>query len=149
MKSSPSVPPDSSPLPPRPSKKRISVAAGKAKGRNLQKWVRDLLLSLFPSLEDGDIRSTAMGQSGEDIQLSPAARKQIPLSIECKSYAKIAVYARYQQASQNCPKNAEPIVVMKADRQKPLVLVDAEWFFKRIQDERCCYSSGESENLPS
>ena len=54
----------------------------KAKGRLGQQEVRDKLLETFPDLEPDDIKSTVMGDSGEDIQLSPAARKIIPLTIE-------------------------------------------------------------------
>ena len=53
----------------------------KAKGRLGQQEVRDKLLETFPDLEPDDIKSTIMGDSGEDIQLSPAARKIIPLTI--------------------------------------------------------------------
>ena len=56
----------------------------KAKGRLGQQEVRDRLLETFPDLEPDDIKSTVMGDSGEDIQLSPAARKIIPLTIEVK-----------------------------------------------------------------
>ena len=56
----------------------------KAKGRLGQQEVRDKLLKTFPDLEPDDIKSTVMGDSGEDIQLSPAARKIIPLTIEVK-----------------------------------------------------------------
>lgn len=108
----------------------MKTSTAKAKGRRLQQWVRDLLLSLHPSLEADDVRSTAMGQSGEDIQLSPAARRLIPFSIECKARQKIAVYDFYDQAASNAPKGTEPIAVIKGDRKKPLVLVDAEYFFK-------------------
>ena len=55
--------------------------SAKAKGRNLQKWVRDLLLENFPTLEADDVRSTSMGAGGEDVQLSPAARKLFKFSV--------------------------------------------------------------------
>jgi len=72
-----------------------------------------------------------MGAGGEDIQLSPAARKLFPYSVECKSLKAIAVYKYYEQAEANCGKY-EPLVVIKANRKKPLVLVDAEYFFDRL-----------------
>lgn len=108
-------------------------ASSKAKGRRLQQWVRDLILKNHPSLEPDDVKSTAMGQGGEDVQLSPAARKIVPLSIECKARSNIAVYSWYAQAVANCPKRAEPVVVVKADRRKPLVVVDADYFFKHFK----------------
>ena len=107
----------------------IKPSSAKAKGRRHQQWVRDKILELFPKLEPDDVRSTSMGAGGEDVQLSPAARKLFPYSIECKAYKNFAVYKLMDQATENCPQNAEPLVVLKADRKKPLVVVDAEHFF--------------------
>ena len=56
----------------------------KAKGRLGQNEIRDKILETFPDLEPDDVRSTTMGDTGEDIQLSPAARKKIPITIEVK-----------------------------------------------------------------
>ena len=42
----------------------------KNKGKRLQNSVRDILLETFTQLEEDDIKSTTMGESGEDIQLS-------------------------------------------------------------------------------
>ena len=113
----------------------MKPASSKAKGRKLQQWVRDMIIDMCPTLEEDDVRSTSMGASGEDIQLSPAARKLVPVSIECKSYKTIAAYGWYGQAIANCPKGSEPIVVMKQDRAKPLVIVDAEYFFRMLTNE--------------
>jgi len=74
-----------------------------------------------------------MGQGGEDIQFSPAARKLVPLSIECKSRASFAFYKDLEQAQRNCPKNCEPVLIAKANHKKPVVIVDAEYFFKHYQ----------------
>jgi hypothetical protein len=61
-----------------------TARSSKAKGRLGQQEIRDTILKTFPELEPDDVRSTAMGQSGEDIQLSPKARQLLPLSIEVK-----------------------------------------------------------------
>ena len=63
--------------------------SAKNKGKRLQNTVRDVLLETFNTLEPDDIKSAVMGDSGEDIQLSPAARKLIPYSIECKNQEKL------------------------------------------------------------
>lgn len=73
-----------------------------------------------------------MGAGGEDILLSPAARKLVPYSIECKNLNSMAFYKWYDQAVSNCPKGSEPIVVAKANHRKPVVIVDAEYFFKEL-----------------
>jgi len=110
----------------------MKVQSGKAKGRRLQNWVRDLLLQKYHSLEPDDIRSAPMGVNGEDIQLSPLARKLLPVSIECKSNKKMALYSWYDQAKSNTPKGCEPIVIAKGDRKNPVVIIDAKYFFENF-----------------
>lgn len=107
----------------------IKTSSAKAKGRELQQWVRDKILALFSSLEPDDVRSTSMGASGEDVQLSPAARKLFNFSVECKRYAKIAIYTWYEQAVTNAGKS-QPLLIVRADRKKALAVVDAEFFFE-------------------
>ena len=108
----------------------MKTASAKNKGRLLQQWVRDQILSRFPSLTIDDVRSTSMGAGGEDIQLSKAARDLFPYTVECKSNARIAVYKFYEQAQAHG--KGEPVVVIKQNRSKPLVIVDAEYFFKEL-----------------
>jgi|TARA_R110001606_G_scaffold331929_1_gene479752 hypothetical protein len=114
----------------------IRTQSAKAKGRNLQKWARNKILDLVHDLEPDDVKSTSMGCGGEDVQLSPFARKHMPISIECKARKNIAVYSYYSQAEENCPKKMEPVVIIKADRKKPLALVDAEYLLKLIAESR-------------
>ena len=109
--------------------------SAKAKGRNLQKWTRDLILESFPDLEPDDVRSTSMGCGGEDIQLSPAARKKFSFSIECKSVERLNVWDAYEQACANSG-NYEPLLVMKKNRRKPLVVMDAEAFVKLMTNNQ-------------
>lgn len=106
----------------------IKPASAKAKGRRLQQWVRDEILRRIPGLEPDDVRSTSMGAGGEDLQLSPAARKALGISVECKARNSFAVYKDYEQATANCPSRAEPVVIIKQDRKNPLAIVDAGFF---------------------
>lgn len=108
------------------------TSSSKAKGRRLQQFVRDLILSNSIGLTEDDVKSTSMGAQGEDIQLSTAARQQWPLSIECKSRQSFAFYKDYEQAKKNAPKDSEPVLVCKANNKKPMVIVDAEYFFKEF-----------------
>lgn len=111
----------------------IKPSSAKAKGRKHQQWVRDQLLERFPSLEPDDIRSTSMGAGGEDLQFSPAARKIIPISVECKAYKSFAIYSIIDQAKSNAKAGVEPVAVIKADRRAPLAVVDAEFFFDLLK----------------
>lgn len=111
--------------------KGISVAARNSKGRVLQQRVRDAILEKFPELEPDDCRSTSMGMGGEDLQLSPAARKRFSYSVECKRYKSFAVYSFYEQAKANSM-GYEPLVVIQGDRKKPLALVDFDHFMELV-----------------
>ena len=111
------------------------TSSAKAKGRRLQQWVRDLILDLFPTLQEDDVKSTSMGAGGEDVQLSPAARRLLPITIECKNKKAFAVYRDYDQATNHsCKSNGEPVLVIKGDRRKPLVVVDATHYFRLLRE---------------
>ena len=108
----------------------IKTSSAKAKGRRLQQFVRDRILAAFPKLDQSDVRSTSMGAAGEDVLLSKAARDAFPYSVECKALKSVAVYRHLDQCISNCPKGAEPLVIIKAARRAPLAIVDAEHFFE-------------------
>ena len=101
--------------------------------RVFNKLVRDKILDAFPRLEPDDVKSTSMGASGEDIQLSPAARRWFPFSTECKSRATVSVYAWYQQAKTNSPTGMEPLLVIKQNNSKPLVVIDLDSFMELVK----------------
>lgn len=111
----------------------MKTASSKAKGRKLQQVVRDKILDTYPILDEDDVRSTSMGAKGEDVLLSSSARKLFPYSVECKSRETIALYAWYQQAKANCPKDVEPMLVIKQNYSKPLVVVDLDHYFNLLE----------------
>jgi|TARA_B100000941_G_C28102969_1_gene349330 hypothetical protein len=98
----------------------------KAKGRRLQQWVRDILIEKL-EVHPEDIESRSMGAGGEDLIMSRSAREKFPYSIECKNQESLNIWKSYEQAQQNSG-NYEPIVVLKRNNVKPLVLVDADYF---------------------
>jgi hypothetical protein len=100
--------------------------SAKAKGRLLQQWVRDKLIEIL-DIHPEDIESRSMGAGGEDLIMARAARKSFPMSIECKNVEKLNIWDAYEQASANCG-DYQPIVVMKKNGKKPLVVVDAEYY---------------------
>tara|TARA_B100000900_G_C20601162_1_gene725661 strand:+ start:4042 stop:4320 length:279 start_codon:yes stop_codon:yes gene_type:complete len=81
------------------------------------------------SADQEDIESRPMGSQGEDVIMGKQTRQIFPYSIECKNQEKMNVWDAYDQATENC-KGYEPIVVMKKNRRKPLVVIDAEEFLK-------------------
>ena len=107
--------------------------SAKQKGRLGQQEIRDKLLETFPEFEPDDIKSTIMGDSGADIQLSPAARKKIPLSIEVKrrkSELK-TVYGFIEQASNH--NSNEPVVFFRSDRKPWVVMVGLDHYMELIR----------------
>ena len=110
----------------------MKPASAKNKGRVLQKWMRDLILETFTDLEMDDVRSTSSGCGGEDLQLSPAARRHFPYSVEAKNVEKLNVWEAYGQAAANSG-NHEPLLVMKKNHKKPLVVMDAEAFMELVK----------------
>ena len=111
----------------------MKTQSAKAKGRKLQKWMRELLIEKL-DIHPEDIESRRMGAGGEDLIMARAAREKFPMSIECKNQEKVNVWESYKQAEDNS-KDYEPVVVIKRNNSKPLVLVDAEYFvsmFKKL-----------------
>lgn len=106
-------------------KKGLSTRSAKAKGRRLQNEVRDLLLESFQDLEADDIRTAIMGETGEDIKLSPAARKKIPYSIECKNQESLNIWSALKQAEENSDVWA-PMVIFKRNRSKTYAVLEID-----------------------
>ncbi len=110
----------------------MKTQSAKAKGRKLQQWVRDQIIEQL-EVHPEDIESRSMGAGGEDLIMARAARQKFPFSVECKNVEKLNVWEAYEQAKSNS-NDYEPIVIMKKNQKKPLVVVDADFFislFKR------------------
>ena len=102
--------------------------SAKAKGRRLQQWVREQLIEKL-NVHPEDIESRSMGAGGEDLIMARAARQKFPHSIECKNVEKLNIWDAYEQSAANCG-DYEPIVVIKKNGKKPLVVVDAEYYIQ-------------------
>ena len=59
----------------------MKTQSAKAKGRNLQQWVRTQLIEQL-DVHPEDIESRSMGAGGEDLIMARAARQKFPFSIE-------------------------------------------------------------------
>lgn len=87
----------------------------------------------YPELEPDDVRSTGMGQCGNDLQLSPAAKAKFPYAVECKNLASFAGYKYLEQAeSGNDKPGITPIAVVKANRKRPIVLMYLDDFMELL-----------------
>ena len=105
----------------------------KQKGRLGQNEIRDKLLETFPEFEPDDIKGCVMGDTGEDIQFSPAARKRLPLSIEVKR-RKSGLQTAYNYIDQATAQNkGEPVVCYRSDRKPWIVMIGLDHYMKLLR----------------
>jgi hypothetical protein len=110
----------------------MKVASAKAKGRRLQQQFRELLIEKL-DIDPEDIESRSMGAGGEDLIMSKAARHKFPYSIECKNQERMNIWSAWEQANGN-KGIYEPLVVIKKNGVRPLVVLDAENFLEMIKE---------------
>ncbi len=112
----------------------MMVSSRKSKGRRFQQYVRDMLLLRSPSLKPDDVRSTSMGVTGPDIQLSTAAQLVYPWVIEIKNQERINVWKAWEQTKAHLDVSDDymdhmPILFLKKNRSDALVVLNADDFF--------------------
>ena len=112
---------------------KLRPSSAKAKGRKLQQWFTNKLVEIL-KLDAEDLESRPMGSQGEDIIMGKQSRDKFPYSIECKNQEAVNLWKAYAQAEENC-KGYEPLVVLKRNRRKPLVLLEAEYFIKLHEEK--------------
>jgi len=110
----------------------MKTQAKKAKGRRLQQQFMQLLIEKL-DIDPQDIESRSMGARGEDLIMSKAARDKFPYSIECKNQERMNIWSAWDQANNN-KGLYEPLVVIKKNGVRPLVLLDAESFLNMIKE---------------
>jgi hypothetical protein len=108
----------------------------KNKGRRFQQKVAASIVEAFPHLTDEDVRSTSMGAGGEDILLSPLARRSLPLSIECKCVERINLWACIEQAVANCPAGAMPCLIASKNRTPAYAVLPWEVLLSLFAERR-------------
>ena len=98
-------------------------ASRKAKGRKFQQQVRQDLIDRL-DIHEGDILSTAMGQAGCDLYLSPAARARFPFAVECKHQETISLPTWWRQCTRNAAaEGLAPLLILKQSRREPLAVL--------------------------
>ena len=110
----------------------MKTSSAKAKGRRLQQKFMQLLIEKL-DIDPEDIESRSMGAGGEDLIMSKAARNKFPYSIECKNQEKLNIWSAWDQANGN-KGLYEPLVVIKKNGVRPLVVLDAENFLDMIKE---------------
>ena len=108
--------------------------SAKNKGKRLQNKIRDLILEKFNNiLEQDDVRSITMGDSGEDILLSPVARRLFPFSVECKAQESLSIWSALEQAESNAGKHI-PLLVFKRNRSKTYAVLEFKELLKLLDE---------------
>lgn len=113
----------------------MTTASCKAKGRALQKHIRNAFLEIGKSygLEDDDIKSTPMGCSGVDVQFSPAAKKLFgPIAVEAKNVERITIQNIFWDHAPKY-KGQIPLMVHKKNGKEPLAILRFADYMKMIQ----------------
>ena len=104
----------------------------RAKGKKLQRILREKLLSAFPHLHQSDIRVAKTGEHGEDLKLSRIAKRLIPYQFECKNQEKFkTLYSFYSQACKHG--RYEPVLVIKQNSRRSLAVIDLDQFIDLIK----------------
>ena len=109
----------------------MKAKSAKAKGRKLQNKVVEELRKAYPELEDDDIKAQIMGVSGEDIVLSPLAKRLIGLSFECKNQERLNLWDSLSQAETNC-EDRTPVLVFKRNRSKTYAAIPFDFLIKLL-----------------
>ena len=104
----------------------------KQKARVLQQSVVKKILESFPHLTENDCRSTPMGCSGVDIQLSEAALKVFPFSVEAKNQEALSIWAALKQAESESRKGT-PLLIFKRNRSDTYCCLKFNDFMSLIQ----------------
>ena len=110
----------------------MKTQSRKAKGRRLQQQFMQLLIEKL-DIDPEDIESRAMGSGGEDLIMSKAARNKFPYSVECKNQESLNIWKAWDQANGN-KGLYEPMIVIKKNGVRPLVVLDAENFLEMIKE---------------
>ena len=109
----------------------MKAKSAKAKGRKLQNFVVDKLRKAYPELEDDDIKAQIMGVSGEDVVLSPLAKRLIKLSFECKNQERLNLWDSLSQAETNA-ENRTPVLVFKRNRSKTYAAIPFDFLIELL-----------------
>ena len=106
----------------------MKPSSAKAKGRNFQNKVR-LMIMEHLDINEHDIKTAVMGESGMDIKLSSSARNKFGYAVECKKVEKINIWKCYEQATENSD-DLEPLLIFSKNNSKTMVCFE----FKHLLD---------------
>ena len=98
----------------------MKPSSAKAKGRNFQNKVREMIMEKL-GINEHDIKTAVI--------LSKAGRDTFPYSVECKKVERINIWQCYEQACQNS-EDLTPLLVFSKNHSKVMVCFE----FKDLLD---------------
>ena len=113
----------------------VKTKSAKAKGRKLQNYVVEELKKAYSQLEEDDIKGQVMGMSGEDVVLSPLAKRTIGLSFECKNQERLNLWDSLLQAENNCEERT-PVLVFKRNRSQAYAAIPFKYLIKLLSSNQ-------------
>jgi hypothetical protein len=112
----------------------MTPRSAKAKGRGLQQLVAKKILEAFPELTEHDVKSTTMGETGIDIQLSAAARKLFPFALEIRKQEKVNIWKAVADSEKHAEKEGlTALVVFARNNVRPRIVLDLDEFLKLVK----------------
>jgi hypothetical protein len=106
----------------------------KQKGRLFQQQIAKAILDFFPELTENDVKSTSMGKSGSDLELSEKALRMLNIEPECKFQEKLNVHNAMKQVIDRLNKK-EPKKFKSVDAMVKAILKIPVLFFKKSYSE--------------
>jgi len=103
------------------------------KGRRLQNLVRAKILNTFDILRPTDVSVASTGENGADVKLSKIAKRILPYQFECKYQERLSTLHKWFAQSSRHGK-LEPILIVKMNDKKPLLIMDLDHFFKIVKE---------------
>ena len=88
------------------------------------------MLKFAPELQPDDIQVTSSGATGEDLKLSPAARRLFPFTPEVKNKEKLNVWEAWEQACSHAEDRPDcrPLLIFRRNHSKLMVCLELEEF---------------------
>jgi hypothetical protein len=118
----------------------VRPQSAKAKGRRAQQELRDAILAAFPHLEADDVRNTPMGTQGEDLLLSPLARRVWPFTTEVKNVEALNIHKAIAQAGKNA-KHWPVAVVFRKNNTQPYIAIPLSTFIDLLKENHAAYET--------
>ena len=105
----------------------MKTTSAKAKMRRHQNRVADMFRGWLVGCDPGDVKTASAGQPGNDIILSPKAKKQFGFdSIECKNQERLNIWEAIRQAKR---RNEKFVVFFTRNHEDDYVVLRAKDFF--------------------